>query len=59
MTLTINPKTRGLGNLAWAEVGSIMCNTLKNLDIHVCIYLPTEKKVATELLTADYLLQKT
>jgi hypothetical protein len=34
----------GLGNLQWQDVGPLMCKFLKELDIQVCIYLPTDGK---------------
>lgn len=46
----------GLGHLQWETVGPILCNKLRNFDIPVCIYLPTEKKIASEYLSATYLL---
>ncbi|WP_375505553.1 DarT ssDNA thymidine ADP-ribosyltransferase family protein [uncultured Nostoc sp.] len=46
----------GLGNLEWSDVGPLMCKYLKNLDIHVSIYLPTDRKVAKEFLTKEFLL---
>jgi hypothetical protein len=39
----------GLGNLQWQDVGPLMCKFLKELDIQVCIYLPTDGKIADEL----------
>ncbi|MEH2053763.1 DarT ssDNA thymidine ADP-ribosyltransferase family protein [Nostoc sp.] len=46
----------GLGNLEWSDVGPLMCKYLKNLDIHVSIYLPTDRKIAREFLTKEFLL---
>lgn len=46
----------GLGNLAWADVGPLMCRTLSQLDIHVVIYLPREKSIDNALLSPEYLL---
>ncbi|MHC5595832.1 MAG: macro domain-containing protein [Nostoc sp.] len=46
----------GLGNLEWSDVGRLMCKYLKNLDIHVSIYLPTDRKIAGEFLTKEFLL---
>lgn len=33
----------GLGNLDWQDVCPLMCEYLKKLDIHVSIYLPTDR----------------
>ncbi|MDM3856707.1 MAG: macro domain-containing protein [Aphanizomenon gracile PMC649.10] len=46
----------GLGNLQWQDVGPLMCKFLKELDIQVCIYLPTDGKIADEFLTKEFLL---
>ncbi|MBD2137201.1 DUF4433 domain-containing protein [Anabaena sp. FACHB-1237] len=46
----------GLGNLQWQDVGPLMCKFLKDLDIRVCIYLPTDGKIADEFLTREFLL---
>ena len=47
----------GLGKLEWQEVGPIICSTVVHFDIPVCVYLPTEKPIAPEYLTREYLLQ--
>jgi hypothetical protein len=49
----------GLGNLKWEDIGPMMCKYLKNLDIHVSIYLPTDRKIAEEFITTEFLLSKT
>ncbi len=46
----------GLGGLDWATVGPIMCRYLHDIDIPVAIYLPRERAIAPEFLTASYLL---
>ncbi len=46
----------GLGRLEWHDVGPLICRYLKTSDITVAIYLPTEKKVPSELLSTDFLL---
>ena len=46
----------GLGRLNWREVGPVMCRYLADLDIQVAIYLPQERKVPKEYLTAEFLL---
>ncbi len=46
----------GLGKLDWKDVGPLMCKYLRNLDIYVAIYLPTEKGIPKEMLSKDYLL---
>lgn len=46
----------GLGNLEWKEVGPLMCQALKELNIPIQIYLPTEKKVPDDELTKKFLL---
>jgi O-acetyl-ADP-ribose deacetylase (regulator of RNase III) len=48
----------GLGGLEWADVGPILCQYLSNLDIPVCIFLPSEKQVPDALITPDFLLGK-
>ncbi|MCX7597183.1 MAG: DarT ssDNA thymidine ADP-ribosyltransferase family protein [Fischerella sp.] len=45
----------GLGNLEWHDIGPLMCKYLKNMDIDVSIYLPTDRKVADEFLTKEFL----
>lgn len=47
----------GLGNLHWKEVGPMMCYYLQKMDIQSCIYLPMEKQLNEEYLSADYLLK--
>ena len=46
----------GLGKLEWRDVGPLMCRYLKELKIHVSIYLPAEKVIPNELLSKDFLL---
>jgi hypothetical protein len=48
----------GLGNLAWKDVGPIICQRLSALEIPVVIYLPREKEMSSEYLSAEYLLGK-
>ena len=47
----------GLGRLRWSSVGPIMCSFLKQLDIPIEIYLPTEQDIPKEQLEPDFLLQ--
>lgn len=47
----------GLGNLDWAEVGPIMSTTLNTFGIPVAIYLPTERKIPQDQLTAKFLIR--
>ena len=47
----------GLGGLSWADVGPLMCRYLHDIGIDVAIYLPREKPIEKELLTAKYLLR--
>jgi hypothetical protein len=46
----------GLGNLAWKDVGPMMCKYLSKFDIPVHIYLPAEQDIPAEYLERDYLL---
>jgi hypothetical protein len=46
----------GLGNLNWADVGPLMCRYLSQLNIKANIYLPAERRVPEEQLTASFLL---
>lgn len=46
----------GLGGLDWATVGPIMCRYLHNIGIQVAIYLPRERAIDPQFLTASYLL---
>ena len=46
----------GLGGLDWKEVGPLMCKYLSSIDIPVAIYLPTEKKLPDEFISASFLL---
>lgn len=48
----------GLGQLAWEDVGPIMCHYLSQLEIPVSIYLPREREIPQNLLSPDYLLSK-
>ncbi|NET72024.1 MAG: DUF4433 domain-containing protein, partial [Sphaerospermopsis sp. SIO1G2] len=48
----------GLGKLEWSDVGPLMCKYLSNLEIHVSIYLPTDRKIPPEQLTRNFLLNK-
>jgi O-acetyl-ADP-ribose deacetylase (regulator of RNase III) len=49
----------GLGGLEWKDVGPLMCRYLSPLEIPVRIYLPAEKEIPHEYLTAEYLLKDT
>jgi hypothetical protein len=46
----------GLGNLEWKDIGPMMCQILAPLEIQVTIYLPREKEIPAEYLSAGYLL---
>jgi O-acetyl-ADP-ribose deacetylase (regulator of RNase III) len=46
----------GLGGLDWASVGPIMCRYLHDIGIQVAIYLPRERAIDQQYLTAPYLL---
>jgi O-acetyl-ADP-ribose deacetylase (regulator of RNase III) len=46
----------GLGGLDWRDVGPVMCRALHDLGIGVAIYLPRERQIPKEYLSADYLL---
>ncbi len=46
----------GLGKLDWSDVGPIMCRELAAVDIPVAIYLPREREIPPEFLSAPYLL---
>jgi hypothetical protein len=49
----------GLGNLTWADVGTLMCRKLHGIGIPVAIYLPRESQITNpELLKEEYLLGK-
>jgi len=56
LSLAIPALGCGLGRLKWSDVGPLMCKYLSKLDIPVWIYLPAEKKVATEFLSREFLL---
>ncbi len=47
----------GLGNLAWKDMGPILCSYLSTMDIPVWVYLPAEKNVPEEFLTKEFLLK--
>lgn len=47
----------GLGKLDWKDVGPLMCQYLAKIGKPVAIYLPREREIPSEFLTADYLLQ--
>ena len=47
----------GLGGLDWKDVGPLMCSYLRDISIHVEIYLPLEKKIKEEFLKKEYLCQ--
>lgn len=46
----------GLGKLQWREVGPLMCQYLRQMEIQSAVYLPAETKVEKELLSAEFLL---
>ena len=46
----------GLGGLDWKDVGPLMCKYLHGIGIDVAIYLPRERRIAREYLTASHLL---
>ena len=46
----------GLGGLDWKDVGPLMCKYLHGIDIDVAIYLPRERSILPEYLTASHLL---
>jgi hypothetical protein len=48
----------GLGNLAWKDVGPVMCGRLSALEISAVIYLPREKEIPAEYLSPEFLLGK-
>jgi O-acetyl-ADP-ribose deacetylase (regulator of RNase III) len=48
----------GLGNLEWKDVGPVMCSRLSKLEIPVVIYLPREREIPAEYLSAKFLLGK-
>ena len=47
----------GLGRLKWSEAGPVICGHLASLEIPVRLYLPTDKKIPDEQLTAEFLLR--
>jgi O-acetyl-ADP-ribose deacetylase (regulator of RNase III) len=47
----------GLGRLDWRDVGPVMCKELADLTIQVAIYLPREREIPEEYLSATYLLK--
>ena len=46
----------GLGGLNWKDVGPLMCKYLHGIGIPVAIYLPRERTIPQEYLTASHLL---
>ncbi len=46
----------GLGGLDWKDVGPLMCKYLHGIGIDVAIYLPRERTIPQEYLTASHLL---
>jgi O-acetyl-ADP-ribose deacetylase (regulator of RNase III) len=56
LSLAIPALGCGLGGLNWATIGPIMCRYLHDIGIRVAIYLPRERAIAREFLTASYLL---
>lgn len=46
----------GLGKLEWRDVGPVMCRYLTSLDIQIVIYLPRERQIEEQFLSATYLL---
>ncbi len=47
----------GLGGLAWADVGPVMCRYLQSMGITAAIYLPREREIDPKYLREDYLLK--
>ena len=47
----------GLGGLNWKDVGPLMCKYLHGIGIDVAIYLPRERPIQQEYLTASHLLE--
>lgn len=56
LSLAIPALGCGLGRLSWHEVGPLLCRYLAILDIPVRLYLPAERKVSNEELSAEFLL---
>ena len=48
----------GLGGLDWKDVGPLMCKYLHGIGIPVAIYLPRERTIPPEYLTASHLLTR-
>lgn len=46
----------GYGWLSWESVGPLLCQYLQMLEIPIQLYLPAEKEIPEEQLTADFLL---
>ena len=46
----------GLGGLAWADVGPLMCRYLHGIGIEVAIYLPRERTIDRKYLSEAHLL---
>ncbi len=46
----------GLGQLEWSVVGPLMCRELSTLPIDVAVYLPRERDLPKEQLTAEFLV---
>ena len=48
----------GLGKLLWKDVGPLMCDYLKKMDIKSCIYLPQDNQIKDEYLEKKYLFRE-
>ena len=48
----------GLGGLDWKDVGPLMCQYLKQMNIESHIYLPIEQRIPEEQLEPQFLLGK-
>ena len=46
----------GLGRLRWEDVGPLMCQTLRDIDIDTWIYLPAEHPIPEEFTSREFLL---
>lgn len=46
----------GLGGLEWKQVGPLICSYMSELDIPVRVYLPAEKEIPEQFLSAEFLL---
>jgi len=48
----------GLGWLDWSSVGPLLCTYLAELNIQTWVYLPTEKEIPDDQLSAKFLLRR-